>query len=198
MKTFILITCISASIFTRLHGEPDRVPAKNITVAPPVPELEQLQQEFDRRRAEALRPISVWYRERLETLQKRLYTEAPGSEARVAEVLRAAKEAFWDEDQPELKQALIGSTWRWRSNYDPHGVPVTFRGDRTVEHIGMRGTWRISGPNEVAISTEEGDRYHLRFNTSLSAYEGDKHNVSGVRLPAVREPHSHRGDPRRR
>jgi hypothetical protein len=197
MKTFLIITCISASILTRLLGEPRPVPA-NATVARPASELEQLQQEFDRRRAEALRPVSAWYRERLETLRKRLFTEAPGSEAKVAEVLQAAKEAFWDEDQPGLKQALIGNTWLWRSNYDPHGVTVTFRGDRTVEHVGMRGTWRISGPSEVAICTEEGDRYHLRFNTSLSAYEGDNHNVSGVRLPAVREPRSHRDSPRRR
>ncbi|MEA3213145.1 MAG: hypothetical protein QOE70_6202 [Chthoniobacter sp.] len=197
MKTFFLITCISTSILTRLAGESEPGPAAT-TLARSAPEIEQLQQDFERRRAVALRPVSAWYRERLETLQKRLYAEAPGSEAKVAEVLRAAKEAFWEEDQPELKQALIGSTWLWRSNYDPHGVSVTFRGDRTVDHIGMRGTWRISGPSEVTIRTEEGDRYLLRFNTSLSAYEADHDNVSGVRLPVVFPPRRHRASLDRR
>ena len=184
MKTVILITCLSALIAAPLFSDCEPAPAAITTIQPP-PEIERLQQEFDRRRAEALRPVAAWYREQLETLQKRLFTEAPGSEAKVAEILKAAKEAFWQEDQPELKQALLRSTWLWRSDYDPHGVPMTFRDESAVEHIGMRGTWRISGPSEVTITTEDGDRYLLRFNTSLSAYEADHHNVSGVRMPAV-------------
>ena len=167
-------------------GEPESAPAI-ITTIQPQPEIVRLQQEFERRRAEALRPVAAWYREQLETLQKKLFTEEPGSEAKVAEVLKAAKEAFWQEDQPELKQALLRNTWLWRSDYDPHGVPVTFRCDGTVEHIGMHGTWRVSGPSEVTITTQDSDRgrYILRFNTSLSAYEADLHNVSGIRMPGV-------------
>jgi len=165
-------------------GEPESPPAIIATIRPQ-PEIERLQQEFERRRAEALRPVAAWYREQLEKLQKKLLSEAPGSEAKVAEALRAAREAFWQQDQPELKQALLRSTWLWRSDDDPRGVPVTFRCDGTVEHIGMRGTWRVSGPSEVTITTQDSERYILRFNTSLNAYEADHHNVSGIRMPAV-------------
>ena len=189
MKTFIVIACLSTIIGAPLFGDPEISPV-TVEAIRSQTELDRLQQEFERRRAEALRPVSAWYREQLETLQKKLFTEAPGSEVKVAETLKAAKEAFWQEDQPELKQALLRSTWLWRSNYDPHGVPVTFRCDNTVEHIGMRGTWKVSGPSEVTITTQDGDRtlfYVLRFNTSLSAYEANRDNVSGVRLPADRQ-----------
>lgn len=162
-------------------GEPESPPAFN-TTAQPQPEIERLQQEFERRRAEALRPVAAWYREQLETLQKKLSAEAPGSETKLAEALKAAREAFWQQDQPELKQALLRSTWLWRSDDDSRGVPVTFRCDGTVEHIGMRGTWRVSGPSEVTITTQDSERYILRFNTSLNAYEADHHNVSGIRM----------------
>jgi hypothetical protein len=184
MKTFILIASVSALVAGPLVGDPDPAPAATATLQPR-PEIERLQQEFEHRRAEALRPISAWYRGQLEILRKKLYLEAPGSEAKVAEVLQAAKEAFWQEDQPELKEEVVRSTWLWRSDYDPRGVAVTFRSDGTVEHIGLRGTWRISGPSEITVTPQDDDPYVLRLNTSLSAYEADQHNVSGVRMPAT-------------
>ena len=178
------ITAAVAKDTRRQADEPDSAPATMPTIQPQT-ELDRLQQEFERRRAEALRPVAAWYREQLETLRKKLSAETPGSEARVAEALKAAREAFWQQDQPELKQALLRSTWLWRSDIDPHGVPVTFRCDGTVEHIGMRGTWRVSGPSEVTITTQDSDRrFVLHFNTSLSAYEADHRDVSGIRIPA--------------
>ena len=78
------------------------------------------------------------------------------------------------------------SDWLWRSHDDPQGVQMTFRCDHTVEHIGMQGTWRVSGPSEVTITTREKARYVLRFNTSLSAYEADRDEISGSRLLAAR------------
>jgi hypothetical protein len=49
----------------------------------------------------------------------------------------------------------------------------------------MRGTWRITGPSEVTISTEEKEQFVLRFNASLSAYEANRHNVSGHRIASA-------------
>jgi len=97
MKTFIFVTCLSAFIAAPLFGEPEFA-LVTATKAQSNLKIERLQQEFDRRRAKALRPVAAWYREQLETLQKKLFTEAPGSEAKVAEVLKAAKEAFWQKD----------------------------------------------------------------------------------------------------
>lgn len=184
MRILSILACLLSSFTAALCDERE-FGTVSVAVNPSPTELERLQQDYARKRAEALRPVAAWYREQLEVLQKQLLTDSPGSEAEVAEVLRTAKEKFWQEDQPELSPALVGGPWLWRSNDDPHGVTVTFRADATVEHIGMRGTWRVSGPSEVTINTEEGERYVLRFNTSLSAYEADHRNVSGVRLATV-------------
>lgn len=183
MKALLIITCISASLAMLALCEPDTSPATG-TVPHPLDELTRLQEEFDRRRAAALRPVTSWYRARLEALQNTEHS--PEATEAIAKALAAARETFWQDDQPELRQTLLAQPWLWRSSDDAEGVATTFNSDGSVGHIGMRGTWRISGPSEVTIHTEANEQFVLRFNASLSAYEADRSNVSGHRIAPVR------------
>jgi hypothetical protein len=76
----------------------------------------------------------------------------------------------------------VASPWLWRSEDDENGVTVVFRGDGSVEHIGMKGRWRITGPCEVTIITDAEESFILRFDASLSRYEAQRRNISGQRL----------------
>jgi hypothetical protein len=87
--------------------------------------LEQLQAEYERRRADALRPVTAWYRAQLEILGHQIEKER----TKVAET-------FWQDDQPELKQALLSPGWVWRSAEDAEGVALTFLRDGSVHHAG--------------------------------------------------------------
>ncbi|EDY16804.1 hypothetical protein CfE428DRAFT_5613 [Chthoniobacter flavus Ellin428] len=182
MKTVLIVSCLSAFIGISAFSEPDTATA-TAAIPHPLNEATRLQQEFESRRAAALRPVLAWYRARLEALQQT--EESPEAQEAIARALTSARETFWQEDQPELRQALLAQPWLWRSEDDAEGVATSFHPDGSVVHIGMRGTWRITGPCEVTILTEADERFVLRFNASLSAYEADRRNVSGRRLAAV-------------
>ena len=182
MKTFILVTCLSASIAGLAFSEPG---IQTTTTDQPPSELARLKQEFEKRRADALRPVATWYRAQLEALQRRLADEPPATQRAIAQALAAARETFWQDDQPELRQALLAAPWLWRSVLDADGVATTFHADGSVGHVGMRGTWQITGPCEVTIRTDDDGQFVLRFNASLSAYEADRRNVSGHRIASV-------------
>ena len=146
------------------------------------PELAKVQQEYAQRRAEAVRAATAWYRAQLEVLR----TQHAAEPAYLA-ALNDLRETYWTNDQPELTRALITTPWIWRSDVDANGVVVTFYGDGRVEHIGLRGTWRITGPSEVTIQTGEGDApMVLRFNASLAAYEANRNLITGQRLALAR------------
>lgn len=185
MKIFVLIICLSASMAGLALSDSGVQTAPTAPADQPSPEFARLQQEFAKRRAEALRPAVTWYRAQLEALQRKLRDEPAATQAALAQALAAARETFWQDDQPELRQALLAAPWLWRSDDDAEGVATTFFADGTVRHIGMRGTWRITGPCEVTISTEEKEQFVLRFNASLSAYEANRHNVSGHRIASA-------------
>ena len=183
MKTLlIIITCISASAAALVSAEPS-TPIVTTSIAHPLNELTRLQQEFDGRRATAMRPVAAWYRARLEALQRT--EQSPDALEAIAKALATARETFWQDDQPELRQALLAQPWLWRSSDNAEGVATAFNPNGTVVHIGMRGTWRITGPCEVTIHTDAGEQFILRFNASLSAYEADRSNVSGHRIASV-------------
>jgi hypothetical protein len=184
VKMFLLVTCLSA-FTTRLAFAEPAIGIGTATTDQPPSELARLQQEFDRRRAEALRPVASWYRAQLEALQRTLSDQPPVTQTAIAKALAAARETFWQDDQPELKKALLAASWLWRSSDDAEGVATTFRADGSVEHVGMHGTWRITGPCEVTIQTDAHEQFVLRFNASLSAYEADRSNVSGHRVVPV-------------
>ena len=182
MKLFLLITCLSAFIINTAFSEPG---ARTALPLDPHSELARLQQEFDRRRADALRPVGCWYRAELEALQQSASEQSPEIQNEITKALALARETFWQDDQPELRQALLATSWLWRSADDAEGVATKFHSDGTVDHMGMHGTWRITGPCEITIRADEQEQFVLRFNASLSAYEGDRRNVSGCRISSV-------------
>ncbi len=177
MNPIFLASVICALLAAPLFAEPTATRAE-----PALNELKCLKQEHDRRRAAALRPLAGWYRSRLEELQRRAADSPESTRAEIAQAVAAARESFWQEDQPELREALIASPWLWRSDEDSEGVTTVFRPNGTVEHVGMSGTWRITGPCEVTLMAEGWYQFILRFNASLSAYEGDHRGVSGHRI----------------
>ena len=134
--------------------------------------LEQLQAEYARKRADALRPVTSWYRAQLEILGRKVENERTN-----------VAETFWQDDQPELKQVLLCPGWIWRSAEDAVGVALTFLDNGSVHHTGLNGTWKITGPSEVTIQPDDDDRFVLRFNSSLKTFTGDRRGVTGERTP---------------
>ena len=61
------------------------------------------------------------------------------------------------------------------------GVAMTFKDDGTVSHIGMHGTWQITGPREVTISISNGDKAVLRFDSTFSSYDEAAGPIRGKR-----------------
>jgi hypothetical protein len=161
-----LLTALLIGITTRTNAEP----ASDSPVT--ANSLEQLQAEYERRRADALRPVTAWYRAQLEILGHQLEEER----TKVAET-------FWQDDQPELKQTLLSPGWIWRSAEDAEGVALTFLNDGSVQHAGLHGTWKITGPSEVTVQPNDDDRFILRFNSSLKSFTGDRRGVTGERIP---------------
>jgi hypothetical protein len=152
-------------------------------------EIERLRHDFDRQRAKALRPVLGHYIAQLEALQKSLLERNRAAEGEIADALKAARDDFGQDDQPELRQAILGGGWIWRSDDDHNGVVAVFHADGSVEHIAMRGTWQITGPNEVTIATDGDGQYVLHFDASLRAFEGDQGGISGAALPSTAETH---------
>ena len=180
MKRFILSAIICASFSRLTFAESD---FQTDAEREPISELVRIQREFSRRRAIALRPLDRWYRDELQALRQTRSGQSPAIQAELVKALASAREMFWQDDQPELTDGLLAASWLWRSDDDADGVAVNFHADGTVEHIGMRGTWRITGPCEVTIRTDDREQFVLRFNASLSAYDGDRRGVSGSIIP---------------
>jgi len=146
-------------------------------LAPPNP-LEQLQAEYEQRRADALRPATTWYRAQLEVLGLQIAKER----TKVAET-------FWQDDQPELRLALLSTGWIWRSAEDAEdaeGADLKFLEDGSVHHRGLNGTWKITGPSEVTVQPDDDSRFVLRFSSSLKSFTGDRRGVTGERIPPLR------------
>jgi hypothetical protein len=112
--------------------------------------------------------VTAWYRAQLEILGHEIEKER----TKVAET-------FWQDDQPELKQALLSPGWIWRSAEDAEGVALTFLNDGSVHHVALNGTWKITGPSEVTVQPDDDDRFILRFNSSLKSFTGDRRGVTG-------------------
>jgi hypothetical protein len=148
--------------------------------------FDRIQRAYQHRRAEKLREVDSWHRSQLEALSESLPSTSPAAKALVTDALKSAREEYWQDDQPELRDALLATAWLWCSEDDQTGVTVTFQASGSVEHPGMHGAWRITGPSEVTIHTDEDETFILRFNASLSRYEAQYRNVSGHRLARPR------------
>src|SRR4051812_33435006 len=128
--------------------------------ATPPTKLQKLNAAYERKRAEALRPVTAWYRAQLEALGREIQQE----QRQVEQAKRQLAETFWADDQPELRAALLGHRWVWRSELDGVGVPVEFAADGSVQHEGLHGTWKITGPSEITVQPEDDGAFVLRFN----------------------------------
>src|SRR4051812_13571409 len=100
MKMLLLIFCVNALAAGLAVAQTELAAPANPTL-----ELTRLRHELERRRAEALRPVAFWYRAQLEALQKTSADQSPEAKEARAKALAAAREAFWQDDQPELRQA---------------------------------------------------------------------------------------------
>jgi hypothetical protein len=173
MKTHLLslltVLLIGGAAITRTNADPVSDSAVSVRAKPDP--LEQLQAEYERKRADALRPVTTWYRAQLEVLGHQIEKERTN-----------VAETFWQDDQPELKQALLSPGWIWRSAEDSEGVALRFLNNGSVHHAGLNGTWKITGPSEVTIQPDDDDRFILRFNSSLKSFTGDRRGVIGERI----------------
>jgi hypothetical protein len=148
----------------------DSVPA-----ASPATELRRLNAEYELKRARALRPLTAWYRAELERLGKQIQKEGKA----VEDAKHSLARTFWEDDQPELKAALLSQKWVWRSQEDGAGVPLEFSASGAVNHPGLHGTWKVTGPNEVTVQPDDDGAFVLRFNASMTLFEGNRRGVTG-------------------
>lgn len=159
MKPFfkILTTTLLFSLSCSNAKEPD--------------DLDRLRRDYIRRRADALKPVTAGYVAQLEVLQKKL-TQNNNLESAmfVQRELESIRESSAQEGQGDLKKALIANTWSWTGKAGEKGVEMTFKDDGTVGHIGMSGTWQITGLLEVTITVSGGEKVLLRFDASLNSY----------------------------
>lgn len=136
-------------------------------------ELDRLRKTYQQKRADALKPVLTWYENQLESLQRKMTQKGDlNSALSVRQELDAMKEHALQESGEELKRVLLASPWSWTDKSNDKGVQVAFKDDGSVSHIGMRGTWKITGPREVTITDSNGTtKYVLRFDPKLTGYE---------------------------
>ena len=143
-------------------------------------ELVRLRQDYNQKRANALKPIDATYRQQLELLMRNL-TSRNQLDAAILVRKELDELSTTDAEKAPLRKALLESKWSWNS---PE-VVMTFKEDGTVSHIGMHGTWKITGRNEVKL-VESGSRVRtFRFDEALQTYKQVEKSdpIHGSRLP---------------
>ncbi len=118
----------------------------------------------------------------LDALQKRITISGDIDQALL---VKAEKERFIAEmTAVPLKTALLESKWTWVAARGERNVVMTFHEDGTVNHRGMSGTWKITGPRDVKITTN-GTALLLQFDQSLRNYKrlGGDEELHGSRVP---------------
>lgn len=83
----------------------------------------------------------------------------------IAALRNASVMAASADQMVEMKKALVSTLWTW---YDPK-VKMTFTVDGHVSHIGMHGTYEVTGPRRVVLDTSAGI-YVFRFDADLQHY----------------------------
>jgi hypothetical protein len=56
---------------------------------------------------------------------------------------------------------------------------MTFLPDGTVSHIGMKGTWVITGARELTFVEEKGEKRIFRFDANLKSYRQTNGQIYG-------------------
>jgi hypothetical protein len=185
MKAFLAL-CVSAIALLGLpySGATEEPPSQAQIAAPSAVhnELERLRHDFERRREKTLEPLTGRYISSLEALQQGVPPQDRAAIAEVSDALKTARETYWQEAQGELRGMLLRATWIWRSNDDANGVVVTFHADGIVEHLGLHGRWRISGPDEVTVDPDGGGPIVLRFDDALRTFEGNRGGIFGIAM----------------
>ena len=134
-------------------------------------DLDRLRKDYLQRRTEALRPVTTRYQADLENLLRKLTQKSDLEGALfVRKEMETTRENFLQEAAGDLKKALLATKWSWAGKAGEKGVPMTFNEDGTVSHIGMHGTWQLTGPREVTITVSDGAKVVLRFDSTLSTY----------------------------
>jgi len=174
------ITLLSAVLVLSLTSLVLRAQAPN-TKEPE--DLARLRIEYGQRRVDALKPIMTWYEAQLEALQKKL-TQSNDLDGAliVRRELESIREDSTKEGQEDLHTALLATKWSWADKQHGEGVAMTFHDDGTVSHIGMHGTWMITGPREVTITVSNGAKPVLRFDSELKSYYTTDGIVHGRQL----------------
>ena len=134
-------------------------------------ELARLKNTFEQKRADALKPVNAWYETQLENARKKLTQKGDLEGAlQVQNELKTFRESSLRESTDEFKKALLSTTWSWSEIPNDRGVEMTFKDEPTVSHIGMRGTWKITGPREVTL-IEGGVTHVFRFDQKITEYQ---------------------------
>ena len=135
------------------------------------PELDRIRREYLQRRADAIKPIAATYQAQLESLLKKL-TQNNDLEGAltIRRELDSLREGGALEIPGDLQKAILENKWSWTNKAGEKGVKMTFKDDGTVSHIGMHGTWDITGPRDVTIAISDRSKVVLRFDTNLTSY----------------------------
>ncbi len=145
-------------------------------------DLSRLQAVLKQKREEALKPIDAWYEKQLESGLKQA-TKAGNFEAatsfrdELAKIRGNVKQSLDD----DFEKALLASSWSWTHQPSDKGVQMTFQIRPTVSHVGMSGTWEITGRREVTIFERGGDRFVLEFDERVTSYRRKDGVVFGRR-----------------
>ena len=126
---------------------------------PEPPELSALRRDFDRRKAEAVRPVFSWYETELNRIE-RSFTARGNLDGALA--IRRERE-FSRADQaaisPVAFKALLDDTrWRWNGSLPQD---ITFKRDGFIEchdwtRQGFALKWQVTGANQVAYTITKG------------------------------------------
>ncbi|MDB5387139.1 MAG: hypothetical protein JWM11_2785 [Planctomycetaceae bacterium] len=145
-------------------------------------ELKSLKNSYQKQRVDALKTVTTWYETQLETLQKK-YTQKGNLELALAmqKELKLFRESSLEENEGQIKKSLLASSWSWSERRTDKGVQMTFKDDPSVSHIGMRGSWKLTGNREVTITESTGEKRVLRFDQNLTEYQQVGGKINGRR-----------------
>jgi hypothetical protein len=143
--TLILLALVAATAFPAEPTDPA--------------ELSALRKELDRRRTDALRPISTWYESELDRLERSLTARGNLDGALAVRAEREQSRAEQAMMSPGAFKAALEDT-RWRFNADEN-LQIVLKKDGFIEcgtwtRLGFAHRWQVSGPNTVTYTVVRG------------------------------------------
>jgi hypothetical protein len=134
-------------------------------------ELVRMRKDYALRCDTALKPVNQKYLTDLDLLAKKLMqkNDLDGAMA-VKKELDAARASGALDGMAELRKALLATHWSWVHKAGENGVEMKFSANGKVSHIGMHGTWKITGLRDVTITISSAEKRVLRFDTPMKSY----------------------------